>query len=85
MREAFARSDRWLQSNRSSSISLLDSSATWRSDSPTDAQKKTLKRIGVPLTSDMNKGMASQIISRYYENNPKPKWLQNKIDYTKKY
>jgi hypothetical protein len=23
--------------------------------------------------------MASQIISRYYENNPKPKWLQNKI------
>jgi ATP-dependent helicase IRC3 len=82
MREAFARSDRWIQNNRSSSVALLDSSATWRSDSPTDAQKKTLKRIGIPITSDMTKGMASQIISRYYENNPKPKWLQNKIDYT---
>ena len=84
IREAFARSDKWVQTNRSASMSLLDSSATWRSDSPTDPQKKVLKRIGIPLTSDMTKGMASQIISRYYENNPKPKWLQNKIDYSKK-
>jgi superfamily II DNA or RNA helicase len=79
MREAFARSDRWIQSNRASSVSLLDSSAAWRADSPTDSQQKLLKRIGIPITSDMTKGMASQIISRYYENNPKPKWLQNKI------
>ena len=83
MREAFARSDRWVQNNRSSSMSLLDSSATWRSDSPTDKQQKLLKRIGIPITSDMTKGMASQIISRYYENNPKPKWLQNKINSSK--
>jgi superfamily II DNA or RNA helicase len=79
MRDAFARSDRWIQSNRASSVSLLDSSATWRADAPTDSQQKLLKRIGVPITNDMTKGMASQIISRYYENNPKPKWLQNKI------
>jgi superfamily II DNA or RNA helicase len=79
MRDAFARSDRWIQSNRASSVSLLDSSATWRADAPTDSQQKLLKRIGVPITTDMTKGMASQIISRYYENNPKPKWLQNKI------
>jgi ATP-dependent helicase IRC3 len=85
MREAFARSDKWVQNNRSSSISLLDSSAAWRADGPTDAQKKTLKRIGVPVTSDMTKGMASQIISRYYENNPKPKWLQNKTAYKNKW
>jgi ATP-dependent helicase IRC3 len=84
MREAFARSDRWVQKNRSSSMSLLDASATWRSDAPTDSQQKLLKRIGIPITSDMTKGMASQIISRYYENNPKPKWLQNKIDYNKR-
>ena len=83
MREAFARSDRWVQNNRASSMSLLDSSATWRSDGPTDAQTKLLKRIGIPITSDMTKGMASQIISRYYENNPKPKWLQNKISNNK--
>jgi hypothetical protein len=60
-------------------VSLLDSSATWRADAPTDSQQKLLKRIGIPITTDMTKGMASQIISRYYENNPKPKWLQNKI------
>jgi ATP-dependent helicase IRC3 len=83
MREAFARSDRWVQNNRSSSMALLDSSAAWRSDGPTDSQAKLLKRIGVPITSDMTKGMASQIISRYYENNPKPKWLQNKISNNK--
>jgi len=79
MREAFARSDRWIQSNRASSVALLDSSSAWRTDAPTASQQKLLKRIGVPITTDMTKGMASQIISRYYENNPKPKWLQNKI------
>ena len=83
MREAFARSDRWIQNNRQSSMSLLDSSAAWRVDPPTDKQQKLLKRIGIPVTSDMTKGMASQIISRWYEDNPKPKWLQNKIDTTK--
>jgi hypothetical protein len=79
IRESFARTDKWIQNNRLSSMSLLDASATWRSDGPTDPQKKMLKRLGIPLTADMTKGMASQIISRYYENNPKPKWLQNKI------
>lgn len=84
IREAFARSDKWIQTNRSSSMSLLDSSAAWRSDAPTDSQVRVLKRIGIPITSDITKGMASQIISRYYEDNPKPKWLQNKIDYGKR-
>jgi len=85
MREAFARSDKWIQSNRASSVALLDSSAAWRADSPTDSQQKLLKRIGIPITTDMTKGMASQIISRYYENNPKPKWLQNKISSKKNF
>jgi ATP-dependent helicase IRC3 len=79
MREAFVRSDRWVMNNRSSSMTLIDSNAAWRSDGPTDAQKKLLKRIGVPVTSDMTKGTASQIISKYYETNPRPKWLENKI------
>ena len=79
IREAFVRSDKWVMNNRSSSMNLIDSTAAWRSDGPTDAQKKMLKRIGVPVTSDMTKGTASQIISKYYEANPKPKWLDNKI------
>jgi len=80
LREAFVRSDRWIQNNRSQSMNLINSDAPWRIDAPTDSQKRVLKRMGVPITSDLTKGMASQLISRYYENNPKPKWLQKKID-----
>jgi ATP-dependent helicase IRC3 len=83
LREAFVRSDRWIQNNRSQSMNLIESDAPWRVDSPTDSQKRVLKRMGVPITADLTKGMASQLISRYYESNPKPKWLQNKIDYNK--
>lgn len=81
MRDAFARSDTWIMQRYDTK--LIDSEATWRQDSPTDAQKRTLKRIGVPITADMTKGIASQIIGKYYENNPKPQWLQNKINYNK--
>jgi ATP-dependent helicase IRC3 len=83
MREAFVRTDRWITNNRSYTLNLIDNTAAWRTDAPTDKQQKMLKRMGVPITADMTKGTASQIISKYYEANPKPKWLQNKIDYNK--
>ena len=50
---------------------------------PSPKQQKLLKRIGVPVTSDMTKGTASQIISKYYEANPRPAWLDNKIKYSR--
>lgn len=81
MRDAFVRSDKWITERFQTN--LIDAEATWRSDGPTDAQKKLLKRIGVPLTSDMTKGTASQIISKYYENNPRPQWLDKKIKNTR--
>jgi len=81
MRDSFARSDTWIMQRYDTK--LIDSGAAWRQDSPTDAQKRTLKRIGVPLTADITKGIASQIIGKYYENNPRPQWLQNKINYNK--
>jgi len=84
MREAFVRSDRWVSNNRSNSLNLIDSNAHWRADAPTDKQIKFLKRIGIAVTTDMTKGTASQIITKYYENNPRPKWLENKIQ-NKKY
>jgi len=77
MREAFVRCDKWVISNFDTR--LIDSEAAWRSDGPTDSQKKLLKRIGIPVTSDMTKGTASQIISKYYEDNPRPAWLDKKI------
>ena len=85
IREAFARSDKWVMNNRSHSVNLIDNTAAWRTDYPTDKQVKLLKRIGVPVTADMTKGTASNIISKYYEANPKPKWLENKIAYNKKW
>lgn len=81
MRDAFVRSDKWILKRYNTN--LIESSAAWRQDPPTPAQTKTLKRIGVPITADMTKGIASQIISKYYETNPKPQWLQNKINYNK--
>lgn len=81
MRDAFVRSDKWIM--KRFDTKLIDSDAAWRSDGPTDAQKKLLKRIGVPVTSDMTKGTASQIISKYYESNPRPAWLDNKIKYSR--
>jgi hypothetical protein len=62
---------------------LIESDAAWRADGPTDAQRKLLKRIGVPVTSDMTKGTASQIISKYYEANPRPAWLDKRIKTTR--
>jgi len=85
IREAFARSDKWVINNRSSSVNLIDNQSVWRHDEPTDKQKRLLKRIGVPLTADMTKGTASNIITKYYEANPKPKWLENKIASNKKW
>lgn len=81
MRDAFVRSDKWILKRYDTK--LIDSTAAWRQDEPTPAQKRTLKRIGVPLTADMTKGVASQIIGKYYENNPKPQWLEKKISYNK--
>jgi ATP-dependent helicase IRC3 len=77
MRDAFVRCDKWITSRYD--CTLIDATQAWRSDGPTDAQKKLLKRIGVPLTADMTKGTASQIISKYYENNPRPAWLEHKV------
>jgi superfamily II DNA or RNA helicase len=70
IREAFARTDKWIMNNRSNSVNLIDSSAVWRADAPTDKQKRLLKTMGVPVTSDMTKGTASMIIDRIIQNDP---------------
>jgi ATP-dependent helicase IRC3 len=79
IRQAFAASDAWVQEHRPSSLSLLDSAAAWRSDSPTPSQIRALKKIGITPTPEMTKGFVSQILSKHYEKNPRPAWLQKKI------
>lgn len=85
LRTVFARTDEWIRKNRPTTINLIDAGAMWRKGSPTDKQIRMLRRIGVPITSEITKGMASQIISKYYENNPKPAWLERKISIKKQY
>lgn len=87
IRSVFAGADKWIMENRSFSIPLIDASAVWRTDSPTDKQKKLLKRIGVPITNTMTKGMASQIISKWMERpeNKRPIWLEKKIQQNKRW
>ncbi len=85
LRTVFARTDEWIRKNRPMSLTLIDGDALWRKDSPTDKQIKLLRRIGVPITSEITKGMASQIISKYYEDNPKPVWLERKIASKRQY
>jgi len=85
LRTVFARTDEWIRKNRPTTLSLIDADAMWRKDPPTDKQIKMLRRIGVPITTEITKGMASQIISKYYDNNPKPAWLERKISAKKQY
>jgi ATP-dependent helicase IRC3 len=87
MRSVFAGADKWIMENRSTSLPLIDATAVWRADAPTDKQQKLLKRIGVPITNTMTKGMASQIISKWMERpeNKRPAWLENKIKQNKRW
>jgi ATP-dependent helicase IRC3 len=87
IRSVFAGADKWIMENRSTSLPLIDASAVWRADAPTDKQQKLLKRIGVPITNTMTKGMASQIISKWMERpeNKRPAWLENKIKQNKRW
>ena len=87
IRSVFAGADKWIMENRSASLPLIDATAVWRADAPTDKQQKLLKRIGVPITNTMTKGMASQIISKWMERpeNKRPAWLENKIKQNKRW
>ena len=87
IRSVFAGADKWIMENRSTSLPLIDATAVWRADAPTDKQQKLLKRIGVPITNTMTKGMASQIISKWMERpeNKRPAWLENKIKQNKRW
>jgi ATP-dependent helicase IRC3 len=70
IREAFARSDKWVVNNRSYAVKLIDNEAAWRAGAPTEKQTRLLKSMGVPITADMTKGTASRIIDHIIKNDP---------------
>lgn len=73
MEEAFRRSDRWIQNNRKDQMKLLDNTAQWRADAPSEKQVKWLKKFGVPITKDLTKGQASIMLDKLFAEKPKPK------------
>lgn len=73
MEEAFRRSDRWIQNNRKDQMQLLDNTAQWRVDAPSEKQIKWLKKFGVPITKDLTKGQASIMLDKLFQEKPKPK------------
>lgn len=85
MTEAFVRSDRWVKKNRAEVMALVDANAAWRTAKvpPTEKQLRILRKHGVPITDDLTKGSASQIIDKIFAQNPKkakPAWLERKIE-----
>lgn len=78
LRETFAYADGYVLRTYPSESKLLQIDARWRVDEPTEKQVKYLRRIGVPITSDLTKGEASLIISKYIEDHPRS-FAQQKV------
>jgi hypothetical protein len=71
LREAFNYADTFISEALGADAKLYRMDAAWRGDGPTEKQQKFLRRIGVPVTTDMTKGEASMIISKYIEEHPR--------------
>lgn len=82
MSKAFQFADRWAKEHKADKLSLLKADSQWREHPPTDKQIRVLRKHGVPY-EHLNKGQASQIIDKIFEENPrpaKPAWLERKIE-----
>lgn len=84
LREAFTQADSYILAHYPDTAKLLDSRAAWRSDGPTDKQVKFLRRIGVPITTDLTKGGASMIIDKWMKENPRSFAQQKAIEASKR-
>lgn len=80
IRETFAYADKYVERTYPAEVKMLKIDAAWRRDGPTEKQLKYLRRIGVPITTDLSKGEASLIISKYIEDHPRSYAQQAVID-----
>lgn len=84
LREAFNMADTFITTELGADAKLYRSDAAWRGDGPTEKQQKFLRRIGVPVTTDMTKGEASLIISKYIDEHPRSFAQQKAIEASKR-
>lgn len=71
MVRAFAKTDAWVREYRGDKTKLLDRTAVWRQDAPTEKQLKWLKKYNIPVTKEMTKGEASLILDKLFAEKPK--------------
>jgi superfamily II DNA or RNA helicase len=61
---AVAIADTFVSCERPDASKIVERSASWRSEDPTDKQKDLLARKGIPIPKGLTKGQASQMISQ---------------------
>jgi len=62
--EAVQSADQFVAINRPDARRLVESSARWRNERPTDKQKAVLARHRIPVPSGLTRGQAAQMISQ---------------------
>lgn len=60
--EAIGTAEAFIQRERRAAIRLLDLSARWRHQPPSEAQRALLRRKGIPLPKELTRGQASWMI-----------------------
>jgi superfamily II DNA or RNA helicase len=61
--DAVQGADRFVTAQRPEALRLVERSARWRDDSPTDKQKEVLSRNKIPIPKGLTRGQAAQMIS----------------------
>lgn len=72
MEEVFQRTDAWIEKRHADKLGLLDATAQWRDEPPTEKQLKFFKKNKLPITTKLTKGQASRMIDKWIEQNPRP-------------
>lgn len=68
---AFNQADKHILDNYPNECTLLSIESHWRGDPPTEKQIKFLRNKGIPVTTDLGKGEASQLIQRWIDEHPR--------------
>ena len=59
---AIRKAEAFVQRERAAAIRVLDVSARWRNQPPSDAQREVLQRKGIPIPKGLTRGQASWMI-----------------------
>ncbi len=64
--QAFEVADRFLVEYRPNALPLLRRDSRWRKDPPSEKQLALLRKLNIPISPNLSKGEASNLIARYF-------------------